>query len=182
MRALKTKLWRLWAWKFIYWLALFLVPPTLGIVLDSALGLPKLKYSWALGVPLLLWSLTLSAGAGRALRKRGHSRETARLTPPDVLVTDGIYSCMRHPNQFSMSFLPLALSLVLGSPCGLALSGWALAFGLMFILRVEEPLVHREFCPEYCNYASRVPAVSLSPRCLIEAVKEFRSSYQPRRG
>ncbi|NPA84921.1 MAG: hypothetical protein GXO07_02830 [Crenarchaeota archaeon] len=172
----------MWKWKLAFWLTVFAVPPALGSLLDSALGLPKIPYGWILGAPLLATSLLVSSAAGRALRKRGHSRPSRRFTPPDLLVKDGLYSCMRHPNQFSMTLIPLALSLIAGSPCGLALSGWAAASGLAFILYVEERLVHKAFCPDYCDYASRVPAISLNPRCLLVALRELRSSSRPRRG
>ncbi len=165
-----------WFHKFLFWFALFSLPPLAGLWLDTELGVPKIPFGWILGLPLLIWSLLLSSAAGRALRRRGHSKPSKRLTPPDVLVRDGVYSCMRHPNQFAMSFIPLAISLLLGSPCGVVLSGWALALGLAFILNVEEPLVHKAFCPEYCDYAAEVPALSLSPKCLREAVRELKPS------
>jgi len=168
------------AWKGAFWALLFFAFPLFGKLLDVYCTL-KLVGGEVIGIPLLLTSLLVSAAAGRALRARGHSGERPFLTPPDVLVKDGIFSCMRHPNQFSMSLIPLSVALIANSPCGLLLSGWAAALGLAFILRVEEPLVHKTFCPEYCDYASSVPAISLNPKCLKEAVRELRSSRRRRK-
>ena len=74
--------------------------------------------------------------------------------------------------------IPLAEALLLGSPCGVAISGWALALGLTFILLVEEPDVHKRFCPDYCDYAKEVPAFSLSPKCFKEALQAFKGGRE----
>ncbi len=160
-----------WAWKFAFWFGVYFVPPILGLYLDSACGVPKIQFAFPLGLALLAVILLVSSAAGKELRACGHSGEAKRLTPPDKLVKSGVFSCMRHPTQFSSAFLPLALSLILGSPCGALISGWGAALGLAFILYVEEKLVHETFCPEYCEYARRVRAISLSPKCLLEAIK-----------
>ncbi|ALU12255.1 hypothetical protein EYM_01840 [Ignicoccus islandicus DSM 13165] len=160
-----------WTWKFAFWITTFLVPPLLGIYLDSLCKIGKLQLMVPIGIILLIVILLVSSAAGRALRLCGHSRKARRLTPPDKLVTSSVFSCMRHPNQFSMSFMPLAISMILGSPCGVLLSGWGIALGLAFILYVEEKLVHESFCPEYCEYAKEVRAVSLSPKCIVEAIR-----------
>ncbi len=170
-----------WAWKFAFWIFQYFVPVALGLYLDEVLKVPKLL-TWPLGFLLLILILLVSSASGRALRLYGHSRKAKKLTPPDRLVTVSVFSCMRHPNQFSMSFMPLALSLILGSPCGIALSGWGVALGLAFILYVEEREVHERFCPEYCEYAKRVKAISLNPKCLIESVKIFMKRKPPAEG
>ncbi|UXD21587.1 hypothetical protein IPA_05675 [Ignicoccus pacificus DSM 13166] len=163
----------MWKAKVIFWILVYFLPALIGYYLDSLLGINRIPWTWPFGLILLISALLVSSAAGRALRLCGHSREAKRFTPPDKLVTAGIYSCMRHPNQFGSSLMPLAIALILGTPCGIALSGWGVAFGLAFILYVEEKLVHQSFCPEYCEYAKRVPAVSLNPKCLLEAIKVF---------
>ena len=168
----------MWKWKVLYWLVVYFVPPLLGVVLDKYLGLQEVPWLTPLGIVLILIAIVLSSGAGRALRLCGHSKETRRFTPPDKLVTKGPYSCMRHPNQFGSSLMPLALALLLGSPCALALAGWGVALGLTFILYFEERLVHKEFYPEYCDYASEVPAISLNPVCLKEAIRALKGGLK----
>ncbi len=161
-----------WFWKFAFWIGMFTLFPLLFWALDSYLGLKPLP-TFPLGLALLLVSLYMSAAAGRTLKLCGHSVRTKRFQETDVLVKTGIYSCSRHPNQFWMSLIPLAEALMMGSPCGIVASGWALALGLTFMLLVEEPEVHQKFCPEYCEYAKEVPAFSLSPKCFKEALKAF---------
>ena len=161
----------MWKLKALFWVSVYVIPPSLGFLMDGYCGLRRILWLWPLGLGLLMVSLLVSAAAGRTLRLCGHSKPSKRFEPPDVLVTDGVFSCMRHPNQFSMSFIPLALSLIIGTPCGLVLSGWGLACGLAFILAVEEPLVHKTFCPDYCEYAKEVPPISLSLRCIKEAIR-----------
>ena len=170
-----------WAWKFAFWIFQYFTPVVLGLYFDEVLNVPKL-YTWPLGLLLLITIILLASASGRALRLYGHSKRVKRLTPTDRLVTTSVFSCMRHPNQFSMSFIPLALSLILGSPCGIALAGWGAALGFAFILYVEEHEVHERFCPEYCEYAKRVKAISLNPKCLVEAVKILMKRKPPAEG
>lgn len=163
----------MWKLKALFWVLVFIIPPSVGTLLDAYLRVSRWGWTWPVGLLMLLVSLLVSSAAGRTLRLCGHSKPSKRFEPPDVLVTQGVFSCMRHPNQFSMSLIPLALSLILGSPCGTVLSAWGLVAGLAFILVIEEPLVHKSFCPRYCDYAATVPPISLSPKCLIESIKTF---------
>ncbi len=170
-----------WAWKFAFWIFQYFAPVAIGLYLDHLLRMPTLP-TWPLGLITLVTIVLIASASGRALRLYGHTKIVKRLTPPDKLVTTSVFSCMRHPNQFSMSFMPLAISLLLGSPCGVALSGWGVALGLAFILYVEEHEVHQRFCPEYCEYAKKVKAISLNPKCLIEAIKIFMKRKPPAEG
>ncbi len=168
----------LWKWKVAFWIIVYFAPAALGLYLDKLLGINELSWTWPLGLILLIYAMLVASAAGRALRLCGHTREVKRFTPPDRLVKSGVYSCMRHPNQFGSTLMPLAISLLLGTPCGLALAGWGMFLGLLFILRIEEKLVHQEFCPEYCEYAKNVPAISISPKCLVEAIRTWRGNIK----
>ncbi len=152
---------------------MFILFPLSFRLLDSYFGLKPLP-TLPLGLVLFMISIFMSAAAGRSLKLCGHTVRTKRFQGTDVLVKTGVYSCSRHPNQFWMSLIPLAEALIMGSPCGIVASGWALALGLTFILLVEEPEVHQKFCPEYCDYAKDVPAFSISLKCFKEALKAFR--------
>jgi protein-S-isoprenylcysteine O-methyltransferase Ste14 len=102
-----------------------------------------------LGLGLIFWSgLTLG---------RFYSQEVT-LQEGHRLITSGAYRLVRHPRYLGILFLGIGSSLLFGSWVGLALTALAMAF-VLFRIRDEEALMHREFGAEweaYCRKSNKL--------------------------
>jgi protein-S-isoprenylcysteine O-methyltransferase len=76
-----------------------------------------------------------------------------------VLVTDGIYSLLRHPSYFGFFWWALGTQLVMGNP--LAFVGYAAVLWRFFSSRIEreEQYLVAFFGDEYVEYRARVPTM-----------------------
>ncbi len=161
-------------WKFAYWplawAASLLIP---ALACPQRLHGSAYWASFALGIAVAAWGVAHVSVAGRTLRLLGHSRPGGGPWP-DVLVTSGIYSCMRHPQHMGLAAIPVGLALMSGSPAAVIGSGWAVAAALAFVVLVEEPECRSRFGRDYQDYASSVPPFSLDPRCLIRGIAFIR--------
>ena len=127
---------------FIVPLAVFLPPPP---VLLDRLGLVPLL----LGVTLLLSTVREFYVAGRGT--------LAPWSPPDELVTAGLYGFSRNPMYVAVVLVLLGWSALFHSS---ALLAYAAAVAVAFHLRVvfgEEPWLARTHRGSWSRYAARVP-------------------------
>jgi protein-S-isoprenylcysteine O-methyltransferase Ste14 len=102
-----------------------------------------------LGLGLIFWS-------GLALG-RFYSLEVT-LQEGHRLITHGPYRFIRHPRYLGIAVMGIGLSLLFCSWIGLALTALAMAI-VLFRIRDEEALMHREFGAEweaYCRKTSRL--------------------------
>jgi protein-S-isoprenylcysteine O-methyltransferase Ste14 len=114
---------------------------------------PNLRWSGLLlstfGLGLIFWSgLTLG---------RFYSQEVT-LQEGHRLITHGAYRLVRHPRYLGILFLGIGASLLFRSRIGSALTVLAMAF-VLFRIRDEEALMHREFGGEweaYCRSTRRL--------------------------
>lgn len=163
-------------WKFAYWpiawTLVFLPAAVTGDVgsMDGALGL-SLK---VLGAAVVIWALVIHTVAGRTLKRLGHSRGQGGIWP-DRLVTVGIYSCMRHPQQLGLALMPLGIASLLASPLALGLSGWGVLAAFLFVLAIEEPECLEKFGTAYHEYMKRTSAFSLKPSCILIGLKRLQN-------
>jgi protein-S-isoprenylcysteine O-methyltransferase Ste14 len=132
---------------------LVFVPYTDRRGLLAMAGGPNLRWCGllltTLGLGLIFWSgLTLG---------RFYSQEVT-LQEGHRLITSGAYRLVRHPRYLGILFLGIGSSLLFGSWVGLALTALAMAF-VLFRIRDEEALMHREFGAEweaYCRKSNKL--------------------------
>jgi protein-S-isoprenylcysteine O-methyltransferase Ste14 len=99
----------------------------------------------ALGLGLVFWS---GVALGRMYSQEVTIQEGHRL------VTDGPYRFVRHPRYAGVIGMAVGLSLLFRSWIGLAVVAPLVAV-LLFRIRDEEALMHREFGPEWEAYCRR---------------------------
>jgi len=129
----------------------------------------------ALGIILLIYGLMLNAIAGKTLKKYGHMEIKKGIRKPDKLVTEGIYSCMRHPAQFGSIFFGIGISFLTLNILAILYAGWISAFALYFVLAIEERETIELFGEEYCEFLKRRKPFSPSLRCLVLGIKSIRN-------
>jgi len=138
-----------------------------AIAFASLLVLPYLDRHNLAGFtdhPLLRWlGLALSALgyaliflSGLALGRQYSADVT--IQKDHHLITSGIYRRLRHPRYTGIFFLAVGLSLLFTTWIGLIVTVLLLA-GLLFRMRDEETMLHKEFGPEweqYCRVSLRL--------------------------
>ncbi len=162
-------------WKMIFWFLMWLAVFFGGIYLKDA-QIPEWLVPWlrVAGVLLVALGVLLNAVAGKTLKKFGHAQlDEKGFRAPDKLVTTGIYSCMRHPAQFGSGLVAVGAGLLSGTLEGILLAGWGFALALLFMLNIEEPETAKRF-PDYCEKMMDKPAVSLSPSCIREGIRQLK--------
>jgi len=158
--------------RILLWLLLLVGGSILGIWLDSMLpgdihhNLLFHIFSFIVGIFLARLAFCAAATGGRELASRGRSANLPRLET-DRLVTEGIYSYMRHPMLMGLSLLPLALAFIIGSPSFILVIAPAEAlFIAVMVLTLEERECRAKFGREYEEYAENVPSVCFDRECL----------------
>lgn len=147
-----------------YWGAL-VVPQFLGAAwpglwsFDALLGLPSLPFPlarWALGVPLGLAGMWLTAAAMRALKELGQGQMAFQLTRQ--VVVGRVYEWSRNPMSLGYYLQCLALGLLTGSTwlLGMALFAWIPAH-VFYLVYFEEVELRARHGPAYAAYQQRVP-------------------------
>jgi protein-S-isoprenylcysteine O-methyltransferase Ste14 len=153
--------------RFLYWIFLFLSVIFAGIVTESNMPF----YIRILGVVFIIYGVVLNFLAGKTLKKYAHKTKTQGFSVPDKFTKEGIFACMRHPGQFGNMFLMVGVGIVSGSWYALAYSGWAVFFGALFILYVEEKEAIEKYGSEYCEYIKTTPPFKISLECIKKAFK-----------
>ena len=158
--------------RILLWLLMLVGGSILGIWLDSMLlgdihhNLLFHIFSFIVGVFLARLAFCAAATGGRELASRGRSENLPRLET-DKLVTEGIYSYMRHPMLMGLSLLPLALAFIIGSPSFiLVIAPIEALFIAVMVLTLEEMECRAKFGREYEEYAENVPSVCFDRECL----------------
>ena len=119
-----------------------------------------------IGLVLLRIVMIISRNTGRYLAKYGRNGEIPRLTT-NVLVTTGVYGCMRHPMHFGLMFFPLSFALLMGSPSFIFfIAPGEMLLMVVMIKLIEKPEAIRKFGEDYLEYMKKVPMFSLKPECL----------------
>jgi len=127
--------------------------------LDTLLGWGCCTYCIPAGLALIGWT---SMVTGRYLATYGKSSPKG-FEELDRLVTEGPYTCMRHPMHSMLAFTPIALGLITASPSYALLAGPALyALIMVLALRVDEAESVERFGEDYLRYREVVPAINLS--------------------
>jgi protein-S-isoprenylcysteine O-methyltransferase Ste14 len=112
----------------------------------------------AVAVPILAASIVLRRKISRHLRFRtlGGLPELAPESHPQPLLTEGIYSRIRHPRYVEALLVMASLALVANNLATYV--NWIVAIpSLLLIVRIEERELRDRFGAEYDAYSVRVP-------------------------
>ncbi len=167
--------------KFI-WL-LFLVGGALVSVLIDLLHFTALFQniyfhivSFILGITLLRFVLTVARNTGRTLAKFGRKGNLPRFET-NVLVTQGVYSYMRHPMHLGLIFFPLSVALIIGSPTFIfIIAPLEMLFMIIMIFTYEEKEAIEKFGEDYLEYKKKVPFFCFKPECIGALLKEVKKN------
>ncbi len=122
-------------------------------------------FSFIIGFILLKLSFNAAKVGGRELKKHGREGDIPRLET-NKLVTSGPFACFRHPMLFGLSFIPLSLALLIGSPTFiLIISPLEMLFILVMVLVFEEAEAYKKFGEDYIKYKKSTPIFSKDLGC-----------------
>ena len=129
-----------------------------------------------LGAILLAVTVRASAVTGRYLRVYGGENPNQKFSRVVRLVDKGPHSCMRHPMHQFLSLTPIAIGLLISNP-GLAfiIGPLEAAVILAMAVTVDEKESIERFGEAYLEHRRKVPAISLNPKCLWEALAKMPS-------
>ena len=165
------------AWKFGFWFTLWASIVFVGIYAPNLTVYGWIKAAFLIvGIVLMAYGLLLNAVAGRTLKKYGHFEIGKGIKKPEKLVTEGIYSCMRHPAQFGSIFFGIGISFITMNIFAVLYAGWVSFISLYFILSIEERETIKNFGEDYCRFLVKRKPFTLSPRCLIRGIKVLRDN------
>jgi len=160
--------------KFAFWFGSWAVIILIEIFIPGSGPRWLIYFSIPIGLFLMSYGLLLNAIAGRTLKKYGHFEIRKGIKKPEKLVTEGIYSCMRHPAQFGSIFFGIGLSMLTANIYAMLFAGWYAFFGIYFILAIEERETMRNF-PDYCEFVKDRKPFSFSLRCLRIGIEKLKS-------
>ena len=112
----------------------------------------------ALAVPILAASIVLRRKISRQLRFRtlGGLPELAPESHPQPLLTEGIYSRVRHPRYIEVLLVMASLTLIANNLA--AYVNWIVGIpSVLAIVRIEERELRHRFGAEHEAYCARVP-------------------------
>ena len=153
--------------RFFIWLGVLLAALLIGTYLDSLMRTWSPIYLRVLAILGMVFSFLLLRVSGRTLKTLGEPEEWGWTTK---LVTEGLYSCIRHPHHLGIGLFVTFLSMLVGLFTTLvtALLIWISIY--LFLVRVEEPEALEKFGQEYQRYREKVPMLLGSPICLLREV------------
>jgi protein-S-isoprenylcysteine O-methyltransferase Ste14 len=133
-----------------------MVPVGVATVWFDFLLLPiTWSLSWLISAAVLAVGIYIFA-----LSKREFDRSGQKLTPKahgtSTLMTDGIYSSIRHPHNLASLLLNLGIAFVFKSTIGLVIAIASIMLGYWFTLE-EEKLLVQQYGDRYREYRARVP-------------------------
>jgi len=132
---------------------------------DIFYNIPFHFISFIVGFFLMKLSFNAAKVGGRELKKRGREGDIPRLET-NKLVTSGIFECFRHPMLFGLSFIPLSLALMVGSPTFiLFIAPLEMIFILIMVLIFEEREAYEKFGEDYIEYKNKTPIFSKDMEC-----------------
>ncbi len=121
--------------------------------------------TFIVGIVLMRLSFHAAKTGGRELKKRGRVGNIPRLET-NKLVTTGIFECFRHPMLFGLSFIPLSLALIIGSPTFIIfIAPSEMIFILIMVLIFEEAEAYKKFGEDYIKYKNSTPIFSKKIEC-----------------
>jgi len=164
--------------RMLFWILLIFGGGYFGYILDNKL-FPSVKIgmllhaiSFIIGLGLMMLVMRISKNTGRTLAKYGRKGKLRRLDT-NVLVTQGIYSYMRHPMHLGLFLFPLSFAFITGIISFIIIIVPAeIVIMLLLIKLLEEPEAVAKFGDEYLQYRKTTPAFCLRIKCLKELLKK----------
>jgi protein-S-isoprenylcysteine O-methyltransferase Ste14 len=124
--------------------------------------------SFVVGIYLLRLVINSSRNTGRLLARLGREGELPRMAT-NKLVTEGYYSCMRHPMHFGLFLFPFALAFLVGSISFIIIiAPLEIIVMIILIKLIEEPQAIKKFGNDYLHYSEQTPMFSVKWECLKE--------------
>ena len=111
-------------------------------------------YSFILGVPLILFGVSLNIWADSLFKKRNTPVKPMEM--PVAFVTDGPFRISRHPMYLGMAAILLGVAIVLGSILPFAFPILFVALMERLFIPLEEANLEQAFGDDYRAYKKRV--------------------------
>jgi len=128
-------------------------------------------FSLITGGVLLFLVLRISRNTGRTLARYGRKGKIPRLDT-NILVTKGVYACMRHPMHLGLMLFPLSIAFILGSLTFiLIIAPVEILLMLIMIFTIEEKEAIHKFGEAYIQYKKEVPAFNFHKKCILKLLK-----------
>ncbi len=126
---------------------------------------------FVIGFALLRAVFIVSKNTGRTLAKYGRKGDLPRMET-NVLVTQGVYSLMRHPMHLGLLFFPLAVAFISASISFILIVAPAeMLLMIIMIFLIEEREAIAKFGDAYLEYKKRVPFFCIKFSCVKELFK-----------
>ena len=154
----KQNAWGSLAWAAPAALAYSLLLPLMATFLDRQLGAgwPLPEPLSLLAVLLLPLGLALALWSAQQLTVRGQGTPNP-IRPPQRLVVRGPYLYSRNPLMVGAWAFGVGLALAIRSLSLLVVYVVIVVIGVVYVRRVEEPVMLERFGDEYRSYTARVP-------------------------
>lgn len=158
--------------RLLVWIVFLVGGALLGIYLDNKLfpGWWHNGYwhiiAFITGLLILKLVMTISRNTGRTLAKYGRRGDIPRLQT-NVLVKQGVYSCMRHPMHLGLMLFPVSIAFLTGSLSFILFIAPAeIILMIIMIFTIEERGAIKKFGQEYLQYKREVHAFNFKWKCL----------------
>jgi len=152
--------------RMLEWMIAIVISYSAGIYIDYFIyRINTPIYIRVIGLLGVILSFRLLQLSGEYLRRLGNPERWGLTTK---LVTEGLYSCVRHPHHLGIGLMVSSLSLLIGGPMTFIIASiaiWILIY--WFLNAVEESELLEKFGDEYLKYRERVPKLIPNISCIF---------------
>jgi len=154
--------------RLVIWVFLTIVSIFIGLYLDLGVIVTKsfpilVRLTGLIGIILVHFLLKRT---GKLLRLFGDCELWGWSTK---LITDNIYSCVRHPHHLGVGLFMTFLALLIGYPTTfiiIIISQWLWVY--LFVIFIEEKECLEKFEDQYVKYSKNVPMFLGNPICIVK--------------
>jgi len=158
--------------RLVIWFSLTIVSIFIGLYLDLSVIVTKslpvfLRIIGLIGIILVHFLLKRT---GKLLRLFGDCELWGWSTK---LITDNIYSCVRHPHHLGVGLFMTFLGLLIGYPTTfiiITISQWLWVY--LFVIFIEEKECKEKFGDQYIKYSKKVPMLLGNPVCIVKELRK----------
>ncbi len=120
----------------------------------------------AVGLILIILSMIISRNTGKTLAKYGRKGNLPKLET-NVLVRNGVYSCMRHPMHLGLMLMPFGIAFLMNSFSYVCIYAPFTTVAILIMIKaIEEKEAIAKFGHSYEKYMKEVSAFNFSPDCM----------------
>jgi protein-S-isoprenylcysteine O-methyltransferase Ste14 len=154
--------------RLVIWISLTSVSIFIGLYLDLSVIVTKsfpilVRITGLTGIILVHFLLKRT---GKLLRLFGECELWGWSTK---LITDNIYSCVRHPHHLGVGLFMTFLAFLIGYPYTfliITISQWLWVY--LFVIFIEEKECKEKFGDQYIKYSKEVPMLIGNPICIAK--------------